>query len=163
MPWLLLATLGADWWSPVRVIEQSDPVKEGHLAQLLDFFTNLHLYFYLYLGRSSVGATCLLVLPVTTYGASPLLLPWALLRFMAPLVTFGLHFIHRYVGLHCFFLTIPTPKPCTIRSQVLLVYNMILRLGYIRYDLLTRPCTISISEPPLLRYLGLGELRSLST
>ena len=78
-------------------------------------------------------------------------------------VTFGLHFIRRYIGLHRSFLTIPTPKPCTIRSQVLLVYDMILRLGYVRYDLPTRPCTISISEPPLLRYLGLGELRSLST
>ena len=85
MSWLLLTTLGADWWSPVRAIEQGDPVKEGHLAQLLDFFMNLHLYSYLYLGRSSVGAACLLVLPVTTYGAGPLLLPWALLRFMSPL------------------------------------------------------------------------------
>ena len=66
-------------------IEQGDPVKEGHLTQLLDFFVNLYLYFYLHLGRSSVGATCLFVLPVTTYGARPLLLPWALLHFMAPL------------------------------------------------------------------------------
>ena len=85
MPWLLLATFGADWWSPVRTIEQCDPVKEGHLTQFLDLLADLYLYFYLYLGRSSVGAACLLVLPVTTYGTGSLLLPWALLRFMAPL------------------------------------------------------------------------------
>ena len=44
--------------------------------------------------------------------------------------------------------------------------------AHVRYDLLASPCTIrslvlsctiSISEPPLLRYIGLGELRSLST
>ena len=83
MPWLLLATLGADWWGPVRAIEQSDSVKEGHLTQFLDLFANLYLYFYLHLSRFSVGATCLLVLPVTTYGAGPPLLPWAFLRLMA--------------------------------------------------------------------------------
>ena len=66
MPWLLLATLGADWWSPVRANEQRDPVKEGHLAQLLDVFAYLYLNLYLHLGRSSVGATCLFMLPVTT-------------------------------------------------------------------------------------------------
>ena len=71
----------------MRAIEQGDPVEKGHLAQLLDFLANLYLYLYLYLylGRSSVGAACLLVLPVTTYGASLLLLPWAFLRLMAPL------------------------------------------------------------------------------
>ena len=71
----------------MRAIEQGNPVEEGHLAQLLDFLANLYLYLYLYLylGRSSVGAACLLVLPVTTYGTGPLLLPWALLRFMTPL------------------------------------------------------------------------------
>ena len=59
MPWLLLATLGADWWSPVRAIEQRDPVEEGHLTQFLNFFANLYLHLYLYLGRFSVRATCL--------------------------------------------------------------------------------------------------------
>ena len=61
MPWLLLATFCADWWGPVRVIEQCNPVKEGHLTQFLDFLADLYLYLYLYLGRSSVGATCLLI------------------------------------------------------------------------------------------------------
>ena len=85
MPWLLLAAFGADWWSPVRAIKQRDPVEEGHLTQFLNILANLYLYLYLYLGRSSVGATCLLMFPVTTYGTGSLLLPWALLRFMAPL------------------------------------------------------------------------------
>ena len=85
MPWLLLATFGADWWSPVRAIEQGDPVKEGHLAQLLDLFANLYLYLYLYLGGPSVGATCLLMFPVTTYGTGLPLLRWTFLRLMAPL------------------------------------------------------------------------------
>ena len=82
MPWLLLATFGANWWSPVRAIEQRDPVKEGHLAQLLDLFVDLYLNLYLYLGRFSVGATCLFMLPVTAYGAGPPLLSWAFLRLM---------------------------------------------------------------------------------
>ena len=69
----------------MRAIEQCDPVKEGHLAQLLDFLANLYLYLYLYLGGPSVGATCLLMFPVTTYGTGLPLLQWALLRLMAPL------------------------------------------------------------------------------
>ena len=85
MPWLLLATFGAYWWSPVRAIEQGDPVKEGHLAQLLDLLANLYLYLYLYLGGLSVGATCLLMFPVTTYGTGPCLFLWAVLCLMAPL------------------------------------------------------------------------------
>ena len=85
MPWLLLATFGADWWSPVRAIEQCDSVKEGHLAQLLDILANLYLYLYLYLGGPSVGATCLLMFPVTAYGAGLPLLLSAFLRLMAPL------------------------------------------------------------------------------
>ena len=85
MPWLLLATLGADWWGPVRAIEQSDPVEEGHLTQFLDLLANLYLYLYLHLSRFSVGASCLLVLLVTTYGAGPSLLLFAVLRLMAPL------------------------------------------------------------------------------
>ena len=64
-------------------LKQSDPVKEGHLTQFLDLLANLYLYLYLHLSRFSVGATCLLVLPVTTYGARPPLLPWAFLRLMA--------------------------------------------------------------------------------
>ena len=87
VPWLLLATLGADWWSPVQAIEQSDSVKEGHLAQLLDFLVNLYLYLYLYLylGRFSVGATCLPMLPVATQFTGSCLPLWAFLRLMAPL------------------------------------------------------------------------------
>ena len=49
---------------------------------------------------------------------------------------------------------IPHRSPCTIRS---------LRCFPVRYDLSSLSCTISISEPPLLRYLVLGEYRSLST
>ena len=81
--WLLFATFGADWWGPVRVIEQDNPVKEGHLTQFLDFLTNLHLYLYLNFGGSAVGAPCLLVLPVAAYGACLPLLLWALLRLMS--------------------------------------------------------------------------------
>ena len=69
----------------MRAIEQGDPVEEGHLAQLLDLLANLHLYLYLYLGGLSVGATCLFMFPVTTYGTGLLLLLWAFLRLMAPL------------------------------------------------------------------------------
>ena len=85
MPWLLLTTFGADWWGPLRAIEQCDPVKEGHLTQFLDFFVNLYLHLYLYLGWFLVRATCLLMFPVTTYGTGPCLLLWAVLRLMAPL------------------------------------------------------------------------------
>ena len=69
----------------MRAIEQSDPVEEGHLTQFLDLLANLYLYLYLHLRRFSVGASCLLVLPVTTYGAGPSLLRLAFLRLMAPL------------------------------------------------------------------------------
>ena len=85
MPWLLLATFGADWWGPVRAIEQCDSVKEGHLTQFLDFLADLYLYLYLYLGGPSVGAACLLMFPVTTYGARLPLLRWTFLRLVAPL------------------------------------------------------------------------------
>ena len=80
--WLLLATLGANWWCPVRAIEQGDPVKEGHLAQLLDFLADFYLDLYFDLGRSTIRATPLLVLLVTAYGAR---LSSALLRFVPPL------------------------------------------------------------------------------
>ena len=83
MPWLLLAAFGANWWSPVRAIKQGDSVEKGHLTQFLDLLANLYLYLYLYLRRFSVRATCLLVLPVTTYSAGLPLLLWALLRLMA--------------------------------------------------------------------------------
>ena len=71
----------------MRAIEQGDPVEEGHLAQLLDLLVNLYLYLYLYLylGGPPVGATCLLMFPVTTYGTGLHLLRWTLLRLMAPL------------------------------------------------------------------------------
>ena len=85
VPWLLLATFGAYWRGPVRAIEQSDPVEEGHLAQLLDLLANLDLDLDLDLGRSAIRTTCLLVLPVTTYGAGLLLLPWTLLRLVPSL------------------------------------------------------------------------------
>ena len=85
MPRLLFAAFGANWWSPVRAIEQCNSVKEGHLTQFLDFLANLYLYLYLHLGESSVGATCLLMFPVTAQGTGPPLLLWAFLRLMAPL------------------------------------------------------------------------------
>ena len=51
-------------------------------------------------------------------------------------------------------------SPCTIRSDDFLVARTV------RYDLAASfvlLCTISISEPLILRYLVLGEFRSLST
>ena len=74
-------------------------------------------------------------------------------------------YLRRHVGLHPFFLSsdIPHRSPCTIRSWVFPVYDTISRLSPVRYDLTSLSCTISISEPPLLRYLVLGECRSLST
>ena len=85
MPWLLLTALGANWWSPVQAIKQCNSVKEGHFTQFLDVLANLYLYLYLYLGGPSVGATCLSMFPVTTYGTGLPLLLWAFLRLMAPL------------------------------------------------------------------------------
>ena len=82
---LLFATFGANGWGPLRAIKQGDPIKEGHLPQLLNILANLYLYLYLNLGGSMVGATCLFMLPVTTYGAGLLLPPWAFLRLMSPL------------------------------------------------------------------------------
>ena len=75
------------------------------------------------------------------------------------------------------FLLFPTIEAhVRYRSHGHLLYNNICCLTRVRYDLLpvlcrfdvqydlaTFHCTISISEPPLLRYLVLGELRSLST
>ena len=81
------------------------------------------------------------------------------------LVTFGLHLIRRYIGLHRLFLSFSPPShwsPCTIQSCGLSMYDTISRLFHVRYDLTSLSCTISISEPPLLRYLVLGEYRSLS-
>ena len=66
-----------------------------------------------------------------------------------------------------FFLLLLTLKPmydkiwwlvsCTIRSRRVLAESCV------QYNLMTRSCMISISEPHILRYLVLGELRSLST
>ena len=81
--WLLLATLGANWWCPVRAIEQGDPIEEGHLTQLLDFLANLNLDLYFDLGRSTIRAAPLLVILVTAYGAG---FSSALLRFVPPLL-----------------------------------------------------------------------------
>ena len=69
----------------MRAIKQSDPVEEGHLAQLLDLLADFDLNLYFDLGRSTVWATCLLMLPVTTYGAGLLPLPWALLCLVSSL------------------------------------------------------------------------------
>ena len=85
VPWLLLATFGAYWRGPVRAIEQGDSVEEGHLTQLLDIFANFDLDLYFNLGRSTIRATCLFMLPVTAYGTGLCLLLWAVLRLMAPL------------------------------------------------------------------------------
>ena len=43
------------------------------------------------------------------------------------------------------------------------MYDTIWHCLLVQYDLLSDSCTISISEPLILRYLVLGELRSLST
>ena len=67
----------------MRAIKQCDSVEEGHLTQFLDFLVDLYLYLYLDLGGPSVGATCLFMFPVTTYGTGLRLLLWAFLRLMA--------------------------------------------------------------------------------
>ena len=75
-------------------------------------------------------------------------------------------YLRRYIGLHRFlfpFLTSIHRSPCMIQSRVSLVYDTISRLSCVRYNLASLLCTISISEPPLLRYVVLGEYRSLST
>ena len=75
------------------------------------------------------------------------------------------------------FLLFPTIEAhVRYRSHRHLLYNNIWCLTHVRYNLLpvlcqfdvqydlaTFCCTISISKPPLLQYLVLGELRSLST
>ena len=85
MTWLLLATLGADRWGPLRTIEQRDPFEEGHLTQILDFYLRFFLHFYLNLDRFAVGAPGLLMLPVPAEGTFPRLLGYALVRLMSPL------------------------------------------------------------------------------
>ena len=67
----------------MRAIKQGDPVEEGHLTQLLNLLADFDLNLYFDLGRSTVRATCLLMLPVTTYGAGLLPLPWAFLRLVS--------------------------------------------------------------------------------
>ena len=84
--------------------------------------------------------------------------------YMAGDVTIGLHLptqLHRTASF--FFLTSLHRSPCTIRSRVSSMYDTISRLFHVRYDLSSLSCTISISEPPLLRYSVLGEYRSPST
>ena len=72
----------------------------------------------------------------------------------------------RYIGLHRFLFLFCYPF---IKAHVqyyligVFLYNMISGLSCVRYDLACLLCTISISEPPLLRYLVLGEYRSPST
>ena len=80
-------------------------------------------------------------------------------------VTIGLHShtqIHRTASFTFFFLTSVHRSPCTIRSCWRSMYDTILLAFPVRYDLESLSCTISISEPPLLRYAVLGEYRSLS-
>ena len=73
-------------------------------------------------------------------------------------VLIGLHLTRRYIGLHhLFFHLFHSSKP---------MYDTIWQVLHVRYDLEAHfclSCTISIAEPPLLQYLVLGELRSLST
>ena len=69
----------------MRAIKQGDPVEEGHLAQFLDLLVDFYLNLYFDLGRSTVRTTCLLMLPVATYGAGLLLFPWTLLRLVSSL------------------------------------------------------------------------------
>ena len=84
---LLFPTFGANWWGPVQAIKQHNSIKEGHLPQLLDILVDLYLNLYFYLGRSLVGAACLLVLPVTIEGAHLPLPLWALLHLVSLLPT----------------------------------------------------------------------------
>ena len=89
-----------------------------------------------------------------------------------PNVTFGLHSyadtLDCIISPHS-FLTLKPVYDMIWRLPVydmiwrLPVYDMIWRLSWIRCDLATRLGTISISEPHILRYLVVGELRSLST
>ena len=56
-----------------------------------------------------------------------------------------LHLTRRYIGLHHFFLSFSPPSHrslCTIRSRGLSMYDTILWLVYVRYDLVARLCTI---------------------
>ena len=69
--------------------------------------------------------------------------------------------IHRTASF--LFLISPHRSPCTIQSCDLSLYDMIWHLVSVRYDLWVLLCTISILKPPLLRYLVLGEFRSLLT
>ena len=94
---------------------------------------------------------------ITTFERLALAAGWALN------VMNGLHFTRRYIGLHRFFSHILTLKPCMIRSCCFPVYDTISLLLCVQYDLPDCSCMISILEPPLLQYLGLGEFRSLST
>ena len=76
-----------------------------------------------------------------------------------------LDFIHTQIHQTASFLFSPPPhrSPCTIQSRISPVCNMISCFVHVQYDLWVLLCMISISEPPLLQYLVLGEFRSLST
>ena len=73
---------------------------------------------------------------------------------------------HRYIGLHrfLFFFCYPFTE-AHVRYYLVgvLLYDTISRLSCVWWDLICLSCTISISEPPLLQYLVLGEYRSPST
>ena len=66
-------------------------------------------------------------------------------------VLIRLHISRSYIGLPLFFLPLPIPEA---------LYNTDLVRVCVWYNLVARVCTISISEPPLLQYLVLGELQS---
>ena len=81
--------------------------------------------------------------------------------------------LRRYIGLHCFSLfSLPNTK-AHVRYDLVAFsvrYDLVafsvrydLVALFVRYNLSTSTCTISISEPHILRYLVLGELRSPST
>ena len=82
---LLLATFGADGWGPLGAIEQRDPIEEGHLTQILNFYSRFFLHLYLNLDRFAVGAPGLLMFPIPAEGTFPWLLGSALVRLMSPL------------------------------------------------------------------------------
>ena len=66
-------------------------------------------------------------------------------------------YLRRYIGLHRFFSHFPHTE-AHVRYDLADAFlpDAISSLVLVRYDLLPFRCTISISEPPLLRYLVLG-------
>ena len=78
-----------------------------------------------------------------------------------------LHLFRRRIGLPSFFL-LPFPSSKPVRYDLVTLYDTMRSRGCSDcrlYDMILSQHSgmISISEPPLLQYLVLGELRSLST